>query len=130
MNRLLALTIPLLLACSHAFADGKSGGDAANGQKLYQSRCTACHSVEVSVVGPAHRGVFGRKAGSLEKFNYSAALKKLADKKVIWNEKTLDQWLADPEKFAPGQTMSLETKEPKDRADLIAYLKTLKAEKK
>lgn len=128
MNRLVALTLPLLLACSYAVADAKAGtgGDAKNGEKLYQSRCTACHSVEVSIVGPLHKGVFGRKIGSVPEFDYSKGLKKLGQDKKVWNEKTLDAWLANPEKFSPGQTMALATSEAKDRADLIAYLKTLK----
>lgn len=128
MNRLVALTLPLLLACSYAVADAKpgTGGNATNGQKLYQSRCTACHSIEVSIVGPLHKGVFGRKVGTVPEFDYSKGLKKLGEKKVVWNEKTLDEWLASPEKFSPGQTMGLATSDAKDRADLIAYLKTLK----
>jgi cytochrome c len=105
------------LSSSFAYA----GGDATQGKLLYAARCIACHSIDTSLAGPAHRGVFGRKAGSVIDFDYSPALK---NSKVIWNEKTLDRWLANPEKFLPGQKMGISVTDAKDRADLIAYLKT------
>lgn len=104
-------------------AIAQAGGDVQRGQELYSSRCVACHSIDANRVGPAHRGVFGRKAGGVAGYDYSAALKKST---VIWNEKTLDQWLTDPEKFIPGQKMGYSVPDAKDRADLIAYLKSQK----
>jgi cytochrome c len=65
--------------------------------------------------------VVGRKAGSVIDFDYSPALKK---SKVIWNEKTLDKWLTNPEKFIPGQKMGFSVSDAKEREDLIAYLKS------
>ena len=96
-------------------------GDAKNGEQLYTSRCIACHSIEVSMAGPAHRGVFGRKAGSVADFVYSPALKK---SKIVWNDKTLDQWLSNPEKLIAGQRMGYSVSNAKERKDLIAYLKS------
>ena len=101
-----------------------AAGDADAGRALYQARCTACHSLDYNGVGPAHRGVFGRTAGQAPGFTYSEALK---GSRVVWNEETLDRWLTDPEKFAPGQRMGINVPEAKDRADLIAYLKTATA---
>src|ERR1700752_1158547 len=98
-----------------------AAGEADTGRALYQARCTACHSLDYNGVGPAHRGVFGRSAGQAPGFGYSNALK---SSHVVWNEDTLDRWLADPEKFVPGQRMGVNVPEAKDRADLIAYLKT------
>lgn len=98
-----------------------AGGDAMNGKQLYAARCMACHSIDENLAGPAHRGVFGRKAGSATGFDYSPALKK---SKVIWNESTLDKWLTNPEKFIPGQNMGVSISNSKEREDLIAYLKT------
>lgn len=98
-----------------------AAGDLKHGQELYASRCFACHSIDANRVGPAHRGVFGRKAGSVAGYDYSPALKQSA---VIWNQHTLDQWLADPEKLIPGQKMGYSVPDPQDRADLIAYLKS------
>lgn len=97
--------------------------DATRGKQLYESRCIACHSTDENRVGPAHKGVFGRKAGSAKGYDYSAALRK---SRVIWNEKTLDRWLANPERLIPGQKMGFSVPEARDRADLIDYLKTVK----
>lgn len=65
--------------------------------------------------------MFGRKAGLARDFDYSPAVKR---SKIVWNAKTLDQWLANPEKLIPGQKMGFSVPEAKDRADLIEYLKT------
>lgn len=112
----IGLIIALLVAASNALA----GGDARRGRSLYQSRCAACHSIEYNGVGPAHKNVYGRKAGSAPDYTYSEALQRST---VVWNEKTLGKWLAGPEKLIPGQKMGFSVPNAKDRADLIAYLK-------
>ena len=96
-------------------------GNIERGKQLYESRCGACHSIDENRAGPAHKGVFGRKAGLAKGFDYSPAVKA---SKVIWNAKTLDQWLANPEKLIPGQKMGFSVPEANDRADLIEYLRT------
>lgn len=106
----------LVLLTPQSFA----AGDSALGKALYDTRCVACHSMDYNGVGPAHRGVFGRKAGSAAKYNYSPAVKASS---IVWNEQTLDHWLAAPEKLIPGQKMGFSVADEKDRADLIAYLK-------
>lgn len=116
MNRHVISAVLLLSACLPVYA----AGDAAHGEQLYESRCIACHSLDANRVGPMHHGVFGRKAGSVPDFDYSPAVKK---SKIVWNEKTLDQWLANPEKLIPGQKMSFQVPDAADRADLIAFLK-------
>jgi len=124
----MTLTTKLLVAASLAaiVAPVLAAGDAGAGGALYQARCMACHSIDYNGVGPAHRGVFGRAAAQAPGFAYSDALKSA---RVIWNEDTLDRWLADPEKVAPGQRMGVNVPEAKDRADLIAYLKQAAAAK-
>jgi len=97
-------------------------GDAVNGQQLYERRCVACHSVNESRVGPKHRGVFGRKAGSVPDYDYSSALKK---SRIVWSDATINKWLENPEKLIPGQKMGFLVPSPNDRSDLTAYLKTL-----
>ncbi len=97
-----------------------AAGNADAGRALYQARCSACHSLAYNGVGPAHRGVFGRAAAQAPGFAYSDALKSSTS---VWNEDSLDRWLADPEKFAPGQRMGVSVPEAKDRSDLIALLK-------
>ena len=116
------------IACAFAFAAGAQAlaQDAARGKTLYDSRCVACHSVDVNRVGPAHEGVFGRKAGAAKDYDYSAALKM---SKVMWNEKSLDAWLTGPEQFIPGQKMGVSVPEVQDRRDLIAYLRLVSERK-
>lgn len=97
--------------------------DGARGKQLYESRCIGCHSIDQNRVGPAHKGVFGRKAGSVKGYDYSAAVK---SSKLIWNERTLDRWLANPEATIPGNKMGYSLPESVDRADIIEYLRTAK----
>lgn len=97
-----------------------AAGDPAAGLALYQARCAACHSLDYNGVGPAHRGVFGRMAAQAPGFAYSEALRSAH---LVWNEESLDRWLADPEKVAPGQRMGVKVPDTKERGDLIAYLK-------
>jgi len=94
-------------------------GDPARGERVYQA-CQDCHSLDKNDVGPRHRGVFGRKAGSLPDYDYSQALKSA---NIVWNEETLDKWLTDPQAVAPGAKMFFHLDNPQDRADVIAYLK-------
>lgn len=114
------LCIALLLA-AHA-APGMAAGDAANGAQLYEQRCGGCHSLDANRVGPLHRGVFGRKAGSVADYEYSPAVRASA---VRWDEASLGRWLADPEKLIPGQRMGYAVSNARDRSDLIAYLRAV-----
>jgi cytochrome c len=98
----------------------QGAGDAARGATVYESLCSGCHALDENRVGPAHRGVFGRKAGSAPDYGYSSSL---ASSTVVWSEETLDRWLTNPEKFIPGQKMSVSVAKEADRRDLIAYLK-------
>lgn len=101
-----------------------AAGEFARGQSLYQSRCAACHSLEYNGVGPAHQGIFGRIAGKASGYLYSEAMKSST---VVWTDKTLNLWLADPEKFIPGQKMGISVSDAGERADLIFYLKKASA---
>ena len=99
--------------------DGVVQGDPVRGHELYQSRCTACHSLDHSRIGPAHRGVFDRRAASVPGFDYSPALKESG---VRWTAANLNRWLTDPEAFIPGQKMGYQVPDPVDRRDIIAFL--------
>jgi cytochrome c len=114
-QRVLALAVLALAAAAPAAA-----ADAARGQELYESRCGGCHSLDANRVGPAHRGVYGRKAGTAPNFSYSTAVKSST---VVWQEKTLDAWLTNPQAVIPGQRMNFRVALPEDRADIIAYLR-------
>jgi cytochrome c len=93
--------------------------DAVHGEALYEG-CQDCHSLDKNDVGPRHRGVFGRKAGSLGDYAYSDALKASG---LTWNAQTLDAWLADPQKLVPGAKMFYHLGQAQDRADVIEFLR-------
>ena len=114
------LVAVLVLASTSAVA----GGDAVRGQQVYEMRCGGCHSVETDRVGPRHAGLLGRRAGAVPGFAYSPAL---ASSKLVWNASTLDRWLTNPEALVPGQRMGYSLSDAAQRADVIAYLSTLKA---
>lgn len=108
-----------LMAAAHA---SHAAPDAAQGQVLYQAKCSACHSVAYNGVGPAHQGVFGRQAGKAPGYAYSPALKAAT---LHWDAASLDRWLANPEAVLPGQKMGYSVPDAGERAALIAYLRTL-----
>jgi cytochrome c len=94
--------------------------DAVRGEQIYV-RCQACHALAFDRAGPRHCGLIGRAAGSVPGFAYSPALR---TSHIVWNEKTLDCFLAHPLKVVPGTAMTYDgVPDSKDRADLIAYLK-------
>lgn len=102
-----------------------AGGDAANGAKLY-AQCKICHALEPGKhgLGPSLHGVVGRKAAALPDFNYSPAMK--ASGKV-WTNAALSDYLRAPMKVVPGTKMAFAgVANDKSRADIIAYLDTLK----
>jgi len=113
-----SLVVAASLAAGAALAAGPTG-DPDRGEQLYQA-CTDCHSLDNNDVGPRHRGVFGRKAGSLPDYPYSEALK---SSNIVWNEETLDRWLTNPQAVAPGAKMFFYLDQPQDRADVIAFLR-------
>lgn len=92
------------------------------GKQLYTRRCGACHSVDQNRVGPRHRGVYGRKAGTVAGFRYTNALKKL---NLTWNESNLDRWLTNPTALAPGTAMGFRLNNPAERKAIIDYLKSV-----
>ena len=100
-------------------------GDASRGSRVF-GQCAACHSVAPGehMTGPSLAKVWNQRAARVDGFSrYSEALKRAA---VVWNEATLDAWLANPEKLLPGTSMTFPgIKEAKDRQDVIAYLKAV-----
>ena len=98
-------------------------GDALRGANLYQAQCAQCHAVDSNKTGPAHRGVMGRRVGSLPGYKYSD---ELARSRLRWTPQTLNAWLEDPEGLVAGQRMGVEVANAGERADLIAFLATLR----
>ncbi|SFR89206.1 c-type cytochrome [Sphingomonas jatrophae] len=100
-------------------------GDPARGKTVF-ARCMACHQTVAgrNGLGPTMAGVVGRKAGTVPGYNYSAALKKSG---LVWSPAALDSYLLKPAAKVPGTKMIFPgLPKPEDRANIIAYLTTLK----
>lgn len=125
----LTRTLPaaaILLAVPLAAGPALAQADIASGQKLYQQRCAICHTLkatEKKPTGPHLEGLFGRKAAAVADFNYSAGMKGSG---IVWDEKSLNDYLAAPTKLVPGTTMPVGIPQAADREDVVAYLKSLK----
>ena len=92
-------------------------------KELFERRCGGCHSETVNKTGPRLAGIFGRTAASVPSFPYSDALRKSG---VVWNEATLDRWLADPDAFVRGSDMSFGLTSADERKAVIGYLRSLR----
>jgi cytochrome c len=115
----MALLVLMTAAAAHAEEPrALPAGDAARGQGLYQA-CSGCHSIDENDVGPRHRGVLGRRAGSLPDYRYSQALR---DSHIVWDAASLDRWLTSPQALVPGTKMFFSLPDAQMRADIIAYL--------
>jgi cytochrome c len=95
-------------------------GDPVRGKAVFEKRCTGCHALEVDREGPRLAAVYGRKAGSVPGFTYSAGLKNSG---LTWTDATLEKWLSDPDLVVPDNNMSFSVPRADERRDLIAYLK-------
>lgn len=105
-----------------AFAGAASAQDAEAGQRVY-NQCRACHMVGENArhtVGPQLNGLFGRKAGEIEGYNFSSAFDDL-DK--VWDEENFAEYIRDPREVTPGTRMVFAgLKNDQQIADLTAYL--------
>jgi cytochrome c len=123
--RLFVLTA--LVATAAAYAGGVKG-DAAHGKELFMANtCPTCHSVikdDAMKIGPNLVGVVGRKAGTTK--SLMGPSENLTKYGVIWSTETLDEFLANPNAKVPGTAMIGILTDPQQRADVIAYLATLK----
>ncbi len=100
-------------------------GDAAAGKKVFK-KCKACHFVdkEKNKVGPYLVCVVGRKAGSVEKFKYSKAMKAKGEEGLVWTEENIAEYLKKPKKYIPKNKMAFAgLKKEEDIANVIAFLK-------
>lgn len=117
MRALLALALAGAVAALSAQA---APPDPKLGEAVY-ARCAACHSLQFDRTGPRHCGLFGRRAGSVPGYAYSAAMQR---SQIVWSAKTLDRFLAAPTRAVPGTSMTYAgVPDPAERAALIAYLK-------
>ena len=122
-NRIYLLTVAAFLTFLFDADSAFSEGNATRGQRVFGA-CAACHSLQTdqNMTGPSLAGLWDRKAGSLASFSrYSAALQSA---NVVWNDKTLDDWITDPQHLIPGNEMTFDgIKDARQRADLLAFLK-------
>lgn len=99
-------------------------GAVPEGKAVYV-KCIACHSPDRNRTGPLHCGVLGRKAGTVDGYEYSDAMR-AAD--ITWDAETLDRFIAAPLAMIPGTSMGFAgLADPRERRQLIAWLATLKA---
>ena len=117
------MPVPIALLLTLLIAVPAGAADLAAGAKIF-AKCRICHTVAAgapSAVGPNLHGLFGRKAGSLPGFSYSAAMKASG---VTWDDAALARYLRDPKGFIPGGRMAFPgIKDEGELADVIAYLK-------
>jgi cytochrome c len=112
-----------LAIIASVIAQGKPAAESP--ELAYNDYCRECHAFDKgdNRLGPTLYGVFGRKAGSLPGYDYSISLK---SSDITWNEKTLDEWIADPNSLVPGNNMGSVFSGVPDaatRAKIIAFLK-------
>jgi cytochrome c len=109
-------------------------GDATKGKAAF-AKCGICHQVgpgAKTVVGPVLNGIVGRKAASVADYTmYSPGMKKLGADGFVWTDENIDKWIADPKAMIPDSPMALAflgIPDAGERADIIAYLKTVPAQ--
>jgi cytochrome c len=120
---LVGFAIALGFACFPAIAQE---GNAENGEDVFK-KCRACHEVGPDAknkLGPILNGIVGRKAGTIEGFNYSPANKKAGEDGWTWTEAKILEYLTNPRQAMPGNRMAFAgLSDEQDRKDVLAYLK-------
>jgi cytochrome c len=123
MNQFHTVAIAALFLTAASAPGFAQTGDQSRGERVYRA-CAACHSLgaDRNMTGPSLAELWNRKAGSLPSFSrYSSALKSSG---ITWDDGTLDAYVADPQHFIPGNTMTFAgIKDARQRADLLAFLK-------
>ena len=114
-------TSVLALALTACSSEGAAG--PPSGETVFR-KCAICHRIEANApngIGPNLHGVFGRKAASLPNFNYSPAMRGSG---FTWDARTLDRYLAAPQKVVPGTRMTFSgLPDAPSRKAVIGYLK-------
>ncbi|WP_367109794.1 cytochrome c family protein [uncultured Psychrobacter sp.] len=102
-------------------------GDADNGALIYEDACGQCHQLTPgsNKKGPQLMNIYGAQAAALADYDYSEGL---ATSGWVWDAKTLDPYIADVEEAMPASKMLADPMpDASERADVIAYLSTLRA---
>ena len=102
-----------------------NAADVKKGKRVF-NKCKACHSLveNKNRIGPSLHGIFGRTAGTTQKYKFSKAMKKAGAGGLVWSEDTLAKYLLKPRAFIKGTKMAFAgIKKPKDMENLMAFLK-------
>ncbi len=124
------LSAATAVVCAALTGSALAAGDAASGEKVF-AKCKACHQVGETAkngIAPELNGLDGRKAGSIEGYHYSDAMKESG---ITWNEASFDEFIKNPKAKVPGTKMVFQgLSSDKDAADVWAYLATFGADGK
>lgn len=136
-NKLLHFTAALTFSVisTAVFADSHLVGDAVKGKKVFK-KCAACHAVGEAAkikVGPPLTDVVGRKAATFEGFKYGKSIAAAGEAGLVWSEEELAAYLTNPKNYLRAKLedkkakskMAFKLKKEQDRADVVAYLKSL-----
>jgi cytochrome c len=133
MREMLAFAVAAAVLAAMA-APAAAEGDVEKGKEVFK-KCGLCHQVgpgAKTLIGPELNGIVGRKAASIADYpSYSAGMKKLGADGFVWTPENIDKWISDPKAMIPDSPMALAFQGIPDagqRADVIAYLKTLPAQ--
>jgi cytochrome c len=124
-NTMLKTTLAILVTMLPSLA--LANGDIAAGEKTFK-KCAACHTVTEggkNGVGPNLYGIVTKGIAADKEYKYSSALVDYSKTNPMWTDALLDAWLADPKKLVSGTKMAVKVDKEQERADLIAYLKSL-----
>jgi len=129
MKKTAALTLALAFNLMSFNALAEAAGDAQAGGKLFSRICGGCHNVGPSVrssFGPQLNGIFGRTAGSVADYQYSAAMKSSG---IVWTREKLVAYLAAPKEVVPGTRMIFwGLSDPEKIDNILAYLQTFQSQ--
>ena len=120
-NRLSAALLLTMFVCVKA----EAAGDPTAGKASFADQCSSCHTIDPNTngFGPSLSGVVGRHAGAVANFAYSAAM---ASSKLVWQPADIDAFLTSTTTKVPGTAMPVAIPDAAMRANIIAYLATLK----
>lgn len=126
----LVAAAPLFWGAAQAEEDAQLIGDAERGAKVF-IKCSGCHLIgpgAMNRAGPHLNNIFGRRAGSVEGFDYSDSMDRAHNDGLTWNYRNLDAYIENPRALVSGTRMSFRgIKDPQDRHDVMAYLRQFTA---
>jgi cytochrome c len=125
MTKSIVMTVAALLTGGPAsLAQISADADQRTAEIAFNNACRTCHTMKEgdNRLGPSLHGVIGRRSGSLSGYAYSESMKSAG---IIWDETTLNRFMADPEAVVRGNKMKPYggVTSPEERATIIAYIK-------